>query len=101
MGVSIYIIRCADKSYYVGSTHKPVEQRVHEHQAGYVDGYTKSRRPVELMFSEYFENPLEAFTMERRIKGWTRKKKEALISRDFERLKYLSNYKPHGSTGSP
>lgn len=54
------------------------------------DGYTSDRRPVELVFSEYFERILDAIAMERRIKGWSRAKKETLIAGDFDRLRELS-----------
>ncbi|HKK61719.1 MAG TPA: hypothetical protein VJ951_04115, partial [Bacteroidales bacterium] len=55
--------------------------------------YTYSRRPVKIVFYETFQNPNDAILWEKRIKGWSRKKKEALINGDFEELKRLSNIK--------
>jgi predicted GIY-YIG superfamily endonuclease len=64
-----------------------------------MDGYTANRRPVILEFSDDFPTRIDALERERQIKGWTRRKKEALIRSDWEELKRLS--KPDGSTGSP
>ncbi|MBD8064733.1 GIY-YIG nuclease family protein [Devosia sp. PTR5] len=93
MTVTVYMLRCADGSYYVGLTKKPVEARVGEHNAGVTDGYTKSRRPVELVFTETFERLLDAIERERQIKGWTRRKKQALIRYDYAALPDLASRK--------
>ena len=74
----VYILKCSDGSYYTGSTSN-IEKRVSEHNNGGVKGYTFKRRPVELVFSEYFEDVYDAISAERKIKDWTRVKKEALI----------------------
>lgn len=92
------IHRCADGSYYVGSTRSTLEQRVAEHNAGKFGGYTSSRRPVELVYHESFTNAVDAVAMERRLKGWSRAKKEALIRGDFAALKRLAKA---GSKQSP
>jgi len=63
---------------------------VAEHNAGRYDGYTSTRRPVELVFSQWFERITDAIAAERQIKGWSRAKKEALIRGDFEALKILA-----------
>jgi putative endonuclease len=89
-GASIYILRCADASYCTGITRRSVEERVSEHALGLIEGYTAQRRPVELVYSCYFERVDEAVATERRIKGWTRAKKEALMRGDFEALRQLS-----------
>jgi putative endonuclease len=89
-GAGFYILRCADGSYYTGTTRTELELRIAKHQQGTFDGYTSDRRPVELVFSEYFERILDAIAMERRIKGWSRAKKEALIAGDLDRLRELS-----------
>ncbi|HEY8006215.1 MAG TPA: GIY-YIG nuclease family protein [Methylocella sp.] len=90
-GASIYILHCADGSYYTGITRRSVEERVSEHAQGLVDGcYTASRLPVLLMFSEYYGRIDEAVAAERRMKGWSRAKKEAYIRGDFERLSALA-----------
>jgi len=77
-----YLLRCADGSYYVGST-DDLEQRLAQHHSGVFAGFTSSRRPVELMWSAPFPTRDEAFAFEHRIKGWSRAKKEALIRGDW------------------
>lgn len=79
----VYILKCADNSYYVGSTTN-LERRLNEHQKGYSSGYTSTRRPVELVWSAEFPTRAEAFHFERQIKGWTRAKKEAMIRGDWD-----------------
>jgi predicted GIY-YIG superfamily endonuclease len=81
----VYILKCADGSYYTGST-TDLELRMVQHQTGYFKGYTSSRLPVELVWQQDFATEHEAFVCERQIKGWTRAKKEALIHRDFEAI---------------
>ncbi len=68
MNFWVYILRCADESYYTGHTDN-LEKRVAEHQVGEVPGYTFSRRPVTLVYSEVFTTREEALASERRIKG--------------------------------
>lgn len=86
----VYMLRCADGSYYVGSTKQDVEARVREHNNLPVEAYTSSRRPVTLVFSESYERITDAIARERQIKGWSRRKKEALIRLDYEGLPALS-----------
>jgi len=90
MEVTVYILRCADGSYYTGLTRQDIEARVWEHNAGICDGYTKIRRPVELVFTETYDRILDAIARERQIKGWSRAKKEALIALNYEALPALS-----------
>lgn len=90
MEVTVYILRCANGAYYTGLTKKPVEARLYEHNAGVVDGYTHSRRPVTLVYCETFDRVDEAIYRERQIKGWSRRKKEALISAHPENLPKLA-----------
>lgn len=89
-GASVYIVICADGSYYAGLTRKEVETRVSEHNLGINADYTSRRRPVELVWSEHFELLTEAIAMERQIKGWSRAKKEALIRGDYDALPALA-----------
>jgi len=89
----VYILRCADGSYYTGLTHRTPEERLAEHQSGLVDGFTQSRRPVALVYSESFLNAVDAIAAERRIKGWSRTKKEALITGRFDLLPGLARRK--------
>jgi predicted GIY-YIG superfamily endonuclease len=98
----LYILKCSDDSYYTGST-PDLERRLSEHQDGIACAYTSTRRPVKLLYCQKFPTLLDAFQMERRIKGWIRRKKEALIKGDWEELKQLSKSKKdscHPSTGS-
>ena len=83
----VYMLRCADGSFYTGVTRRPLEERVGEHNSGALGGYTLSRRPVELVWCEAFRLTSDAVAAERRIKGWSRRKKRALIDGDWPRLK--------------
>lgn len=77
--VYVYMLRCADGSYYVGSTRKTLDARLGEHNSGVYTGYTFTRRPVGLVCSQDFPNAVDAVACERQLKGWSRAKKEALI----------------------
>jgi predicted GIY-YIG superfamily endonuclease len=90
MSADLYILRCTDRSYYVGSTRDSLDKRFAEHQAATFDGYTALRRPVTLVFHQYFGRIEDAVAAERQVKGWRREKKEALIRGDFEALPSLS-----------
>jgi len=90
-GASIYILLCADGSYYTGITRRSVEERVSEHAQGLDRScYTFTRRPLRLVHSEQHERMDEAVATERRIKGWSRAKKEAYIRGDYEALSLLA-----------
>jgi predicted GIY-YIG superfamily endonuclease len=78
MSAFLYILRCFDGSYYVGTTRGRLEARIAEHQAGIFDGYTARRRPVVLVFHQEFARIEEAIAAERQVKGWRREKKEGL-----------------------
>ncbi|MCW5735638.1 MAG: GIY-YIG nuclease family protein [Enhydrobacter sp.] len=82
-GAYAYMLRCADGSYYVGSARLGLDQRVGEHNSGAYGGYTSTRRPVTLVWAEHFQLITDAIAAERRIKGWSRAKKEALIRGDY------------------
>jgi len=88
----VYILQCSDGSYYTGST-TDIDARVFDHENGAYDGYTASRRPVKLIWSDDFPNMEQVFEVERQIKGWTRKKKEALMKGDMELLHWLAECK--------
>ena len=90
MGAFLYILLCADGSYYVGTTRDSLDKRVSEHNAGTFGGYTSRRRPVRLVFHEEFDRITDAIAAERQVKGWRRAKKEALIRGDYEALARLS-----------
>jgi putative endonuclease len=86
----LYILRCADGSYYVGTTRTSLDDRVAQHNAGNFDGYTARRRPVLLVFEQHFVRITDAIAAERQVKGWRRDKKEALIRGEFDALRGLS-----------
>ncbi len=89
MSFHTYLLRCADGSYYAGHTDN-LELRVAQHESGEIEGYTSTRRPVSLVWSEMFGSRDEALSAELQIKGWSRRKKEALISGDFDALRSLA-----------
>jgi predicted GIY-YIG superfamily endonuclease len=94
MGAFLYILRCADDSYYVGTTRGTLEGRLGEHNAGHFGGYTAKRRPVSLVFHEEFDRITDAISAERQVKGWRREKKEALIRGDYDLLRLLAKHSP-------
>jgi putative endonuclease len=94
----VYILRCADDSYYVGST-THLEYRLWQHQNGEGAEYTKRRLPVELAFAHETESPAEAFGLEKQIQGWRRAKRDALIEGRFGLLPQLaSRRRPRGTS---
>ena len=88
----VYIVRCSDGKYYAGSYRGPdLSIRIGEHNEGkYISAYTYGRQPVELVWAQEFTHKTEAVLFERQIKGWSRKKKEALIRGDYDALPDLS-----------
>ena len=89
----VYIVQCCDNSYYTGVTND-VERRILEHNFGEIKtAYTFRRRPVKLVWFEYYNDINQAIEKEKQIKGWSRNKKEALINDDFDLLVELSNLK--------
>ena len=85
-----YILKCADGHYYTGHT-DDLNRRVAEHQSGhFADCFTYDKRPVELVWSENFQTRLDALEAERKIKGWSRPKKEALVRGDFAAIGRLA-----------
>ena len=86
----VYILKCSDNSYYTGIT-SDLEGRLVKHQSGYYpESYTHNRRPVELVFYTEFNDVEQAISFEKRVKGWSRKKKEAIINDNWKQLKELS-----------
>ncbi len=88
----VYILKCADGSYYTGMTRsEEPDQRLSEHQMKLSPGaYTASRLPVRLVYSEYFDLVVDAIAAERKIKGWSRAKKEALLRGDWNLIQALA-----------
>jgi len=88
----VYIVQCPDNSYYTGVTND-VERRLIEHNNERDTKYTYRKRPVKLVWFENYNDINQAIEKEKQIKGWSRKKKEALINNDFDLLLELSNLK--------
>jgi len=85
----VYIVQCADGLYYTGVTND-LNRRIGEHNSGLIEGFTSKRLPVRLVYHQSFKNVLDAVAAEKQIKGWSRKKKEALKAGNFEDLPFLS-----------
>ncbi|MBK6480354.1 MAG: GIY-YIG nuclease family protein [Saprospiraceae bacterium] len=85
----MYILECSDGSYYTGSTNNLI-LRIQQHQNGKGAKHTKVRLPVKLLYFEEFNRIDHAFYREKQVQGWSRKKKEALISGKFDSLPLLS-----------
>lgn len=89
----VYILRCADGSYYTGHTDN-LERRLAEHKTGSIPAcFTASRLPVELVFSQVFPTREEALCAERQIKGWGCLKKEAMMRGDWNEVSRLAKLK--------
>jgi predicted GIY-YIG superfamily endonuclease len=86
----VYILECNDGSYYVGST-TDLDRRVSEHQLGVGAAYTRRRRPVRLAWAEEFSRIDDAFFFEKQVQGWGRRKREALIRGEWQRLPGLAS----------
>lgn len=89
----VYILQCADGSYYVGITND-LDRRVNEHNEGLdKKAYTYRRRPVELAYREIFTEVLHAIAWEKRLKGWSHAKKKAIINGEWDVLPELAECK--------
>jgi putative endonuclease len=86
----VYILQCSDESYYTGVTNN-IYRRLSEHNSGlHPESYTATRRPLELVFVQKFKYINQAIAFEKQVKGWSRKKKEAIIQDNWEALKELA-----------
>ena len=74
-----YIVKCRDNTYYTGWT-KDLDRRMKAHNSGTGAKYTRSRRPVRLVYYEAYRTKEEAMRRERKIKRMSRKEKEKLIA---------------------
>ena len=90
----VYLLRCADDSFYVGSA-RDLEPRLAEHAAGAVKGFTARHRPVELVWALETERMDDAAELERQIKGWRRAKRLALVEGRLTELPGLSRSGSH------
>jgi predicted GIY-YIG superfamily endonuclease len=89
----VYILRCRDGPFYTGHA-DDLEKRLWEHREGLAADWTRRRRPVELVWCDWANTRDEAFAFERRVKNWSRAKKEALIAGDWPRVGYFAK-PPH------
>ncbi|TDW47203.1 putative endonuclease [Flavobacterium sp. 270] len=86
----VYILKCSDESYYTGMTND-INRRLNEHNYGLnKESYTHDRRPLNLVFCTEFNDVNQAISFEKQVKGWSRKKKEAIINDNWNDLKKLS-----------
>ena len=92
MAFYTYMLHCAGRSFCIGHT-DDLEMRIAQHEAGTFPGYTKSRRPIKLVWSQEFGTRMEALEAERQIKGWGRAKKLALIREDWSLISTLARSK--------
>jgi len=92
----MYILECADGSYYTGSTWD-LEKRLWEHQNGLGANHTQKRLPVKLVYCEPYDRVEDAYRREKQIQGWSRRKKQALIEGNIENLiEFSKNYTQYG-----
>jgi putative endonuclease len=94
-----YMLHCRGGAFYTGHTDN-LEHRVAQHKSGVIEGFTHDYAPVELVWSQDFPSRIEALEAERRIKGWSRAKKLALIRGDWAMISALAKKKNGASTGS-
>ena len=85
----VYILRCVDDSFYVGST-QDLDSRVKTHNGGRGAAYTFKHRPVHLVYSEVFDSETQTVTRERQLKRWSHGKKQVLVDGNIQRLTHLS-----------
>jgi putative endonuclease len=91
MSAFVHMLLCSDNSFYVGSaTGGDLSDRVQQHQNGSYPGYTFARRPVTLVWSEHFDRIIDAIAVERKLKGWGRAKKIALMEGDWKQISTLA-----------
>jgi len=85
----MYILKCADGTYYVGST-RNLDLRLSQHQSGKGSGYTSGRLPVELVYGEEYDRIMDAYAREKQVQNWSRAKRDALINGKPELLSALA-----------
>lgn len=86
----VYMLSCSDDSLYTGVTND-MEMRFEQHVQGINRNcYTFSRRPLELVYCELFNDPTSAIAFETKLKGWKKEKKIALINKNWDKLKELA-----------
>lgn len=89
----VYILKCSDNSYYTGITSN-LTQRLCQHEtAFYPECYTANKRPIKLVYYCEFTDISIVIDIEKKIKKWSRAKKEALINEEYDRLTNLAKKK--------
>ncbi len=88
----MYILECADSSYYVGTT-RNLERRIAQHSSGLGSRYTSGRLPVKLVYAEEYDRISDAYCREKQVQNWSRAKREALINENYEMLPPLAKKK--------
>lgn len=94
----VYILKCSDGSYYTGFTDN-LSKRIDEHNHSRYPGYTANRLPVKLVYLHEFSERNDAASAEKQIKGWSRKKKEALIAGNYKLLPKLAKCRNENASG--
>ena len=93
MAFWVYMLQCADGKLYTGQT-DDLERRMGEHQHGGFCDFTSRRRPVELVWSEYYQTRGDAIEVEKQVKSWSRAKKIGLIKGDWKMVSHYAR-PPH------
>jgi putative endonuclease len=78
----VYVLLCSDNSLYTGSTND-LEKRFFKHKSGKGGNYTRSHKPLKIVYSENVESKSQALKREIEIKSWTRSKKIAVLNLSF------------------
>ncbi|WP_374524152.1 GIY-YIG nuclease family protein [Sphingopyxis sp.] len=94
-----YMLHCRGGAFYTGHT-DDLPRRIAQHESGAIAGFTADKLPVVLVWSQDFPTRIEALEAERRLKGWSRAKKMALIRGDWDRISSLAKGKSGPSTSS-
>jgi predicted GIY-YIG superfamily endonuclease/proteasome lid subunit RPN8/RPN11 len=94
-----YMLHCRGGVFYTGHA-DDLDQRVAQHKSGLIPGFTRNLRPVELVWCQEFQTRDDAFRAEFKIKGWSKKRKLALIRGDWGQISRLAKSKNGASTSS-
>jgi predicted GIY-YIG superfamily endonuclease len=90
-----YMLHCNGGYFYGGHT-DDLDARLWQHERGVIPGFTPDHLPVKLVWNESFPTRDEAFAAERRVKGWSRAKKMALIRGDWDEISRLAKSRTEG-----
>jgi predicted GIY-YIG superfamily endonuclease len=96
----VYILQSADGTYYVGQTHD-LRERLRKHRLGLGSKHTHDHVAPRLVYAESLNDLTAAVKRERQLKRWSRPKKEALVTGDFDRLRKLSQSRDETAGDAP